>query len=182
MKPVYLPRVLASRFGDAPAVRDENTEMTFRELDARVTAVACQFREHGVTSGDVIAVMLPNRSELVISIFAAWYLGAAATPINPNFTHDEAEHQIADADATLVVNAGHGSPSGGRPAISVDDLRTSADGTDLEPVDLVVTGDRARLAQVAANLLDDDPRRVEIVVQRAPFAQEFGAEHHVRRV
>lgn len=136
MKPVYLPRVLANRFGDAPAVRDENTEMTFRELDARVTAVACQFREHGVTSGDVIAVMLPNRSELVISIFAAWYLGAAATPINPNFTHDEAEHQIADADATLVVNAGHGAPSGGRPAISVDDLRTSADGTDLEPVDL----------------------------------------------
>ncbi|AWH93188.1 class I adenylate-forming enzyme family protein [Dietzia lutea] len=136
MKPVYLPRVLADRFGDAPAVRDENTQMTFRELDAKVTAVACQFREHGVTSGDVIAVMLPNRSELVISIFAAWYLGAAATPINPSFTHDEAEHQIADADAALVVNAGHGSPSGGRPAISVDDLRTSADATDLEPVDI----------------------------------------------
>ena len=70
MKPGYLPRVLADRFGDAPAVRDEATEMSFRELDERVTAVAAQFREQGANRGDVVAVMLPNRSELVISIFA----------------------------------------------------------------------------------------------------------------
>ena len=57
MKPGYLPRVLADRFGDAPAVRDEATEMSFRELDERVTAVAAQFREQGVNRGDVVAVM-----------------------------------------------------------------------------------------------------------------------------
>lgn len=79
----YLPRALADRYGDAPAIRDEHTQMTFRELDARVSAVAAQFRDLGVSSGDVVAVMLPNRSELVISIFAAWYLGAAATPDQP---------------------------------------------------------------------------------------------------
>ncbi|MFI8696458.1 class I adenylate-forming enzyme family protein [Dietzia maris] len=136
MQPGYLPRTLAERFGDAPSIRDDATRMSFRELDRAVTSVAAQFREHGVTSGDVIAVMLPNRSELVISIFAAWYLGAAATPINPNFTHDEADHQINDADAVLVVNSTADSPSGGRPAISVDDLRTSGDGAQLDPVDL----------------------------------------------
>ena len=101
MQPGYLPRTLAKRFGDSPSVRDDATQTSFRELDRKVTSVAAQFRENGVTSGDVIAVMLPNRSELVISIFAAWYLGAAATPINPNFTHDEADHQIDDADAAV---------------------------------------------------------------------------------
>lgn len=136
MQPGYLPRVLADRFGDAPAVRDDTTEMTFNELDRKVAAVAAQFREQGVTRGDVVAVMLPNRSELVVAIFAAWHLGAAATPINPNFTHDEANHQINDARATLVVNADPAAPSGGRPAISVDDLRTSGDGIEPDPVDL----------------------------------------------
>ena len=136
MQPGYLPRVLAQRFGDAPAIRDDATQMSFVELDRKVTAVAAQFREQGVTRGDVVAVMLPNRSELVVSIFAAWYLGAAATPINPNFTHDEAAHQINDAGAALVVNSSSDSPSGGRQTISVNDLRTSGDGTELDPVDL----------------------------------------------
>lgn len=132
----YLPGVLAERFGEAPAIRDDNTEMSFLELDARVRAVASRFRELGVSRGDVIAVMLPNRSELVLSIFAAWHLGAAATPINPNFTEAEAEHQINDARAVLVVNAGPGSPTGGRPSIGVDELETPDAGATLEPVEL----------------------------------------------
>lgn len=131
----YLPGVLAERFGDAPAIRDDTTQMSFRELDGRVQAVAAQFRDLGVSRGDVIAVMLPNRSELVLAIFAAWHLGAAATPINPNFTPAEAEHQINDAHAALVVNAGPDAPSAGRPAIGVDDLARSG-GVTLAPVEL----------------------------------------------
>ncbi len=38
-------------------------------------------------------------------------------------------------------------------------------------------GERARPLGVLA---DDDPRRVEVVVQRAPLAQELGGEDHVR--
>lgn len=132
----YLPGVLAERFGEAPAIRDDNTEMSFLELDARVRAMASRFRELGVSRGDVIAVMLPNRSELVLSIFAAWHLGAAATPINPNFTETEASHQINDARAVLVVNAGPGSPTGGRPSIGVDELEIPDAGATLEPVEL----------------------------------------------
>lgn len=131
----YLPGVLAERFGDAPAIRDDTSHMSFRELDARVQAVATQFRDLGVSPGDVVAVMLPNRSELVLAIFAAWHLGAAATPINPNFTHTEAEHQINDAGAVLVVNAGPDAPAAGRPSIGVDDL-TMASGATLAPADL----------------------------------------------
>ncbi|GLB65540.1 long-chain-fatty-acid--CoA ligase [Dietzia sp. NCCP-2495] len=125
----YLPGPLAAKFGDAPAVGDDSVQLSFRELDARVQAVAQQFRDHGVSRGDIVAVMLPNRSELVLAIFAAWHLGAAATPINPNFTASEADHQISDAGAVLVVNAGPDAPDAGRPSIGVDDLRTSTGAT-----------------------------------------------------
>lgn len=139
MQPEYLPRTLAERFGDAPAIRDDRTEMTFRDLSQRVAAVAAQFQEHGVSRGDVIAVMLPNRSELVVAIFAAWHLGAAATPINPNFTEEEAGHQIGDAGATLVVNSGPDAPAGGARTIGVDDLWHTPQGPAPEPV--VLSGD-----------------------------------------
>jgi len=52
----------------------------------RVAALSGQLAELGVTRGDVVAVMLPNRVALVLAVFAAWRLGAAATPINPAFT------------------------------------------------------------------------------------------------
>lgn len=141
MQPDYLPRTLAERFGDAPAIRDERVEMSFRDLERRVAAIASQLREHGVGAGDVIAVMLPNRSELVLAIFAAWHLGAAATPINPNFTEAEAAHQIGDAGAVLVINSGPDAPTGGRRCIGVSDLwetipDTGAAGGAPEPVEL----------------------------------------------
>lgn len=127
MDPAYLPWIAAERFGPAPSIRDDRGEMSFDELDDRVAGVAAQFASLGVGRGDVVAVMLPNRSELVVALFAAWRLGAAATPVNPAFTHDEAEHQIDDSGATLVVNTGPEAPTGGRPSVVVDDLVDRAD-------------------------------------------------------
>jgi acyl-CoA synthetase (AMP-forming)/AMP-acid ligase II len=70
-----------------------------------VDAVAEQFAAAGVGRGDVVAVMLPNRVELMIALLAAWRLGAAATPVNPVFTPNEAGYQI---DAPMFVKASFG--------------------------------------------------------------------------
>ena len=69
--------------------------------------------------GSVVAVMLPNRIELLVAMVAAWRLGAAATPINPVFTANEADYQIDDAGAAVVVNLGAGAPTAaGRASLS----------------------------------------------------------------
>lgn len=127
----YLPWVRPAAWGPAPCVGDEREELTYDELHARVLAAAEQFAEQGVGRGSVVAVMLPNRIELLVSILAAWRLGAAATPINPVFTANEADYQILDADAALVIVAGPESPTAGRPAIAVDDLRRERTGGEL---------------------------------------------------
>jgi acyl-CoA synthetase (AMP-forming)/AMP-acid ligase II len=129
----YFPWVLASRFTDATAVRDRQTELTFSELDARVAAVSTQFAAHGVGPGNVVAVMLPNRIELVLALFAAWRLGATVTPVNPAFTADEAKHQVDDAGAALVVNATGEELRLGAPTIAVGDLAIEPAGPVSEP-------------------------------------------------
>ncbi|MEV6331208.1 AMP-binding protein [Streptomyces sp. NPDC051909] len=125
----YLPWHRPAVYDDLPCVRDDRHDLTYAEFAAWVDAVAEQFAEYGVGPGSVVAVMLPNRVELLVSLVAAWRLGAAVTPINPVFTANEADYQIADADAALVVNLGPEAPSAGRTSLAVDDLRRAAAGT-----------------------------------------------------
>ncbi len=138
----YLPwdstTAAASRL-DEVGVRDDRVELTYRAFDAWTEAFAEQLREHGFGTGDVVAIMLPNRVELLVAMFAAWRLGGVATPVNPVFTAHEADYQIEDSGAKVVVNAGPDAPAGGRPVIHVDDMRTERRGDPVAPADL--TGD-----------------------------------------
>ncbi|MFD2092273.1 class I adenylate-forming enzyme family protein [Blastococcus deserti] len=130
--PWQQPRSVAGR----PCVRDDGVELTYAEFDARIAAFAEQLAEAGFGRGHVLAVMLPNRVELLVALFAAWRLGGAATPVNPVFTASEADHQIADSGAVVVVNQGPDAPTGGRPVIHVGDMRTTVTGAPVAPVAL----------------------------------------------
>jgi long-chain acyl-CoA synthetase len=129
----YLPWKRPAAYDNLPFVRDEQHELTYAEFAHWVTAVAEQFADHGVRPGSVVAVMLPNRVELLVALVAAWRLGAAATLVNAAFTATEADHQINDADAVLVVNEGDAAPNGNRPSLYVDELRRIPHGRMVPP-------------------------------------------------
>ena len=44
--------------------------------------------------------------ELIIALFAAWRLGAAATPVNAALTPTEMQYQVDDAGAKVVIGDG----------------------------------------------------------------------------
>ena len=86
-----------------------------------VVAAAEHVGRRGVGPGDVVAVILPNRVELVVVMFATWRLGATLTPMNPALTAAEADELAAPAHrhqdpaelALLVYTSGTtGSPKG----------------------------------------------------------------------
>ncbi|HET6293200.1 MAG TPA: AMP-binding protein, partial [Kribbella sp.] len=141
----YLPWRRPPAYDDRPAVRDARQDLTYADLGAWTDAVAEQLAGYGVGPGSVVAVMLPNRVELLVVLVAAWRLGAAATPMNPMFTAHEADYQINDADAAVVVNAGPDAPNGGRPSIAVDDLRRTRRGDRTLPTPATEPGDLALL-------------------------------------
>ncbi len=92
-------RRLAALWADAPAIADDDVDLTYDGLLARTEAFAAQLVAEGFAPGDVLAVMLPNRVELVVAMFAAWRLGGAMTPVNPALTDAEATHQVQDSGA-----------------------------------------------------------------------------------
>ncbi|GAA4810072.1 class I adenylate-forming enzyme family protein [Nocardioides caeni] len=125
----HLPWRRPASYDDRPCVRDERTELTYAQLGRRVDAAAEQLAARGVGPGSVVAVMLPNRVELLVTIMAAWRLGAAATPINPTFTASEADHQIGDSGALVVVATDPTVVQGDIVVLGVDDLATTPAGT-----------------------------------------------------
>ena len=103
MTAAVIPDERALRVPAGACLADERQDLDNAAFAERVIAVAAVFATAGLRRGDVLAIMLPNRVELVTSMFAAWRLGAAVTPVNPALTAQEARYQVADAGATLVV-------------------------------------------------------------------------------
>ena len=52
-------------------MRDDRTELTYRQLDDWTRAVAGQLAGSGLGRGDVVAIVLPNRVELLVVMLAA---------------------------------------------------------------------------------------------------------------
>ena len=101
-----LPEARAAAEPDAPAIADDAVQLDNAAFAERVARAAARLARLGVGPGDVVAIALPNRLELVIALFAAWRLGAAATPVNPALTRDEMQYQVDDAGAKVVIGEG----------------------------------------------------------------------------
>ncbi|ALE78794.1 AMP-dependent synthetase [Pseudonocardia sp. AL041005-10] len=133
-----LPRERARTAPGAPCLADEHRTLDNTGFAAAVDAAAGALHVAGTGPGDVVAVVLPNRVELVVTLFAAWRLGAAVTPVNPALTADEAGHQITDSGAVVVVGERAASPLvtldvaelAGDPAVAPDPV-TDDDATAL---------------------------------------------------
>ncbi|MGC4991858.1 class I adenylate-forming enzyme family protein [Nocardia salmonicida] len=98
-----LPDVRAAADPQGHSVADDTVALSNVQFRARVVAAASVLYEAGVRAGDVVAVVLPNRVELVVTLFAAWRLGAAVTPVNPGLTDDDISYQIEDSGAEVVI-------------------------------------------------------------------------------
>ena len=98
-----LPDLRAAHAPSSPAIADDDTDLNNAEFADAVLRASAVLDEKGVSVGDVVAIMLPNRVEFVVAMFAAWRLGAAVTPISPTLVPAEAAYQIEDAAAKVVI-------------------------------------------------------------------------------
>ena len=101
-----LPETRAAAQPDAPAIADDAVALDNAAFADHVARAAALLERLGVGADDVVAIVLPNRLELIIALFAAWRLGAAATPVNPALTTAEMQYQVDDAQATVVIGDG----------------------------------------------------------------------------
>lgn len=117
-----LPSSRAADRPDVPCLTDETLgTLTNADFAGRVDSAARVLAAHGLSRGGVVAVRLANRTDLVVVLFAAWRLGAAATPVNPALAQGEVEYQVTDSGATVLVTH-DGLAIEGVATLSPDDL------------------------------------------------------------
>ena len=121
----YFPWNAGSERAARPCVRDDEKALTYGEFSTRIDLFASALVADGIKAGDVIAVMLPNRVELLVAIMAAWRIGAIATPVNPTFTSIEASYQVGDARAILTIVEDGQPPIAGVVTRSISDFDSS---------------------------------------------------------
>src|ERR1700756_3253521 len=127
-----LPDRRATENPSAPAVADDHTDLNNAEFLAAVQGAAATLQRHGVSAGDVVAIMLPNTASFVVSLFASWRLGAAVTPMNPSLRPAEVTYQLSDAAAkVLIAQTAPDFDTGVPTVVTTGDLDRGEPGTEL---------------------------------------------------
>lgn len=78
-------------------------QYTFAELKKRSSQFANFLKANGVKKGDRVSGLLPRTAELVITILAAWRIGAVYQPLFTAFGPKAIEHRLKLAQSKFVV-------------------------------------------------------------------------------
>ena len=93
---------------DTPFVSFGSGWLTFAELDGRSDRLATGLARLGVSRGDRVATMLPNRIETVDILLATAKLGAIQVPLNYWLKGDFLGYQLDDCGAQYLIADGPG--------------------------------------------------------------------------
>ena len=140
----------ATEHGERPAVRHDDTVLTYTHLDDLTARVAGRLGELGLQPGDRVGVMLPNVAAFAPVYYGVLRAGGVVVPMNPLLKAREVEHHLGDSGARLVFAW----------TTSVAEAGTGADavGAQVLPVTPETLGDMAQWPARAgyAERADDD--------------------------
>ncbi len=92
-----------ARAGDRLALVQGSRALTYRALGDRVARLAAGLTGLGLRRGDRIVLLMPNRPELVESLWAAFHGGFVAVPVNWHLHPDEVGYIVRHCGAAAVV-------------------------------------------------------------------------------
>jgi long-chain acyl-CoA synthetase len=92
----------AARDPDHVAVKLDDLEITYAQLDEASARVAGLLREHGVGPGDRVGIMLPNVPYFPVCYYGILRAGAVAVPMNVLLKKREVAFYLRDPGAKLL--------------------------------------------------------------------------------
>ncbi|MFJ2756422.1 long-chain fatty acid--CoA ligase [Nocardioides sp. NPDC087217] len=98
----------ARHFGDNVAVIYAGGDLTYAELDMRVARLASVLDDDGVRAGDRVAYLGMNSSSFLVTMLAAFRIGAIYVPVNFRLAGPELAQVLQRSGAvTVIAEEGH---------------------------------------------------------------------------
>ena len=94
------------RFADRPAIADNQTRWTYRELGQAAGRVVALFRSLGLKKGDGVSLLATNRVETWAVVTAAAAMGLRYTPLHPLAAEDDHAFIVDDAEVDALIVEG----------------------------------------------------------------------------
>ena len=88
---------------DGEALVCDDRRLTWREVSDLSGRVAAGFAARGVSPGDRVALLIGNRTEFVLALFGAAWLGAVAVPLSTRQQRPEIAYVLNDCGARLLI-------------------------------------------------------------------------------
>jgi amino acid adenylation domain-containing protein len=95
---------LAARNPRAIAVESLDGSVTYEELNARATSLACHLAEVGVKHGDVVGLSMTRSVDVIVSMLAVLKAGAAYLPLERGSPLARRRKSLEDAGVTHVIS------------------------------------------------------------------------------
>jgi long-chain acyl-CoA synthetase len=94
----------SARNGDGDALICGERRLRWRDVASQAAQVAAGLRDKGLRRGDRIALLLGNRIEFVLSMFAAAHLGLVTVLLSTRQQKPELAYVLADCGARLLMH------------------------------------------------------------------------------
>ncbi|AQS41426.1 MAG: Non-ribosomal peptide synthase/amino acid adenylation enzyme [Candidatus Tokpelaia hoelldobleri] len=108
LSPLTLPELFekqVARTPDGVAFYQENTSLSYAQLNTRVNRLCHYLLTQGVSAGDVVAVLLPRCANLVVALLAIAKTGATYLPLDPDHPAERLKHILATAEPKLILTS-----------------------------------------------------------------------------
>lgn len=103
-----IPEMFADRVArnpNATALRLQERNLTYSELDRKACQLAGRLREAGVGRGDRVAVGLERSFESVAALIGVLQVGAAYVPLDPSYPEDRLAFMLEDSRPLALVTS-----------------------------------------------------------------------------
>jgi long-chain acyl-CoA synthetase len=92
----------AEKFGDRPAVRLDDTTLTYDQLNGATAHVAGLLKSAGISPGDRVGIMLPNVPYFPVAFFGILRYGCTVVPMNVLLKGRETTFYLQNPEAKAV--------------------------------------------------------------------------------
>jgi fatty-acyl-CoA synthase len=106
------------RYAEQPAIADNRTRWTYRELDDAAARMISVFRALGLRKGGGVALLATNRVETWAVVTAAAIMGLRYTPLHPLAAEDDHAFIVDDAEAGALIVEGERFAERGRAILA----------------------------------------------------------------